>query len=165
MSARCPTTWEEILEWISWNIKSAHCSFKWWWGEGGEEREREWGREGRCRISRGLLPAICVGEVCGMGRKEEDRVTPVGACLTGAFMEDLPLVQCFFSMKQRHESLTSLDWCSLPNSSTGEEKSARTRTSDFLNISNNSTDFLQWTEGPYFPLRRSTSKDTINHWL
>lgn len=62
------------------------------------KRGREWGREGRCRISRGLLPALCVGEVRGMDCKEEDRVTPVDACLMGAFMEDLAFAQCFFSM-------------------------------------------------------------------
>lgn len=62
------------------------------------KRGREWGREGRCRISRGLLPALCVGEVRGMDCKEEDRVTPVDACLTGGFMEELSFAQCFFSM-------------------------------------------------------------------
>lgn len=50
--------------------------------------------------------------------------------------------------KQRHESLTS----HFQTVRRVKKKSARTRTSDFLNISKNSTDFLQWTDGPYFPL-------------
>lgn len=95
LSARRLTMWKEVIKLISLNDKSVHCSFKWWCGEGCGEREREWGREGRCRISRGLLPALCVGEVRGMDCKEEDRMY---ACLMGDFMEDLSIAQCFFTM-------------------------------------------------------------------